>query len=171
VGLVAGALGRDLNDVVAQLEDAESRGVIEIDGDQPRFTHPIFARGVYTDASTERQRSMHRRLAAVVEEPELQARHMALGSTTGDSATLRALDSAAESARVRGAPAAAAELIDLAIGLGGGTPPRRIQSAAHHFFAGESGQARALLEETVAELEPGVLRAQAVSLLGYVRLR
>ena len=33
--------------------------------------------------------------------------------------TLRALDDAAESARMRGAPAAAAELMDLAIGLGG----------------------------------------------------
>lgn len=170
VGVVAGALESDLNSVVAQLEDAESRGIIEIDGDRLRFTHPIFARGVYTDAAPERRRAMHRRLAGVVEEPELRARHMALGSITGDSATLRALDSAAESARVRGAPAAAAELIDLAIGLGGGTPQRRIQSAAHHFVAGESGRARALLEETIAELDSGVLRAHAVSLLGYVRL-
>ncbi len=170
VGLVAGALGADLNSVVAQLEDAESRGIVLIDGDHLRFSHPIFARGVYNDAAPEQRRAMHRRLAGVVEEPELRARHLALGSVTGDPATLRSLDSAAESARIRGAPAAAAELIDLAIGLGGGTPQRRIQSAAHHFNAGESGRARTLLEEAIAELGPGVLRAQAVSLLGYVRL-
>src|SRR5262249_45034410 len=115
VGAVAGALESDLNSVVAQLEDAESRGIVEIDGDRLRFTHPIFARGVYTDAAPERRRAIHRRLAGVVEGPELRARHLALGSTSGDSATLLALDSAAESARVRGAPAAAAELIDLAI--------------------------------------------------------
>ncbi len=78
VGVVAGALESDLNSVVAQLEDAESRGIIEIDGDRLRFTHPIFARGVYTDAAPERRRAMHRRLAGVVEEPELRARHMAL---------------------------------------------------------------------------------------------
>jgi hypothetical protein len=77
-GVVAGALESDLNSVVAQLEDAESRGIIEIDGDRLRFTHPIFARGVYTDAAPERRRAMHRRLAGVVEEPELRARHMAL---------------------------------------------------------------------------------------------
>ena len=169
-GLVAGALDSDLDSVVAQLENAESRGIIEINGDQLRFSHPIFARGVYNDAVPERRRAMHRRLADVVEEPELRARHLALGSTTGDDATLRSLDSAAETARIRGAPAAAAELMNLAIGLGGGTPQRRIQSAAHHFNAGEPGLARRLLEETIAQLDPGVLRAKAVSLLGYVRL-
>ena len=98
VGLIARGLGSDLNSVVAQLEDAESRGVIEITGDQLRFSHPIFARGVYNDAAPERRRAMHRRLAAVVEEPELKARHMALGSTTADAATLTSLDAAAESA-------------------------------------------------------------------------
>jgi DNA-binding CsgD family transcriptional regulator len=169
-GLVAGALDSDLDSVVAQLENAESRGIIEINGEQLRFSHPIFARGVYNDAVPERRRAMHRRLADVVEELELRARHLALGSTTGDDATLRSLDSAAETARIRGAPAAAAELMNLAIRLGGGTPQRRIQSAGHHFNAGEPGRARMLLEETIAQLDPGVLRAKAVSLLGYVRL-
>ena len=170
VGLIARGLGSDLNSVVAQIEDAESRGIIEITGDQLRFSHPIFARGVYNDAAPERRRAMHRRLAAVVEEPELQARHMALGSTTADAATLMSLDAAAESARNRGAPAAAAELIDLAIGLGGGTPQRQICSAGHHFNAGDSARARTLLEATYAQLEPSPLRAEAATLLGYVRL-
>src|ERR1700750_989764 len=34
VAVVAGALESDLNSVVAQLEDAENRGIIEIDGDR-----------------------------------------------------------------------------------------------------------------------------------------
>ena len=82
----------------------------------------------------------------------------------------RRSDTAAESARSRGAPAAAAELLDLAIGLGGGTPQRVIAAAAHHFNAGEPGHARALLEEVIPQLAPGVLLAEAKSWLGYVRL-
>ncbi|RDH78339.1 LuxR family transcriptional regulator [Mycolicibacterium moriokaense] len=170
VGMVARALGSDLDDVAAQLEAAESRGIIEIEGDRLRFSHPIFNRGVYNDAAPERRRAMHRRLADVVDEPELRARHMALGSTTADPETLQSLDSAAASARGRGAPAAAAELVELAIGLGGSTPQRLVAAAADHFNAGESGRARALLEQAVAQLEPGVARAEAMSWLGYVRL-
>ena len=41
----------------------------------------------------------------------------------------------------RGAPAAAAELVELAIGLGGDTPSRRIRAAEHHFQAGDRPQA------------------------------
>ncbi len=168
--LVAAALDSEVSSVAARLEAAESRGIIEINGDQLRFSHPIFARGVYSDAAPERRRAMHRRLAAVIDEPELRARHLALGSTTGDSETFQTLDAAAASARARGAPAAAAELVDLAIGLGGSTPRRLIEAAADHFNAGESACARTLLEQAIAQLEPGVGRAEAVSRLGYVRL-
>jgi len=82
--------------------------------------------------------------------------------------TLFSLDEAADMARSRGAPAAAAELLDLAIGLGGGTPERRILSAAHHFDAGEPAQARTLLQDTIGRLEPGPRRAEALTLLALV---
>ena len=93
---------------------------------------------------------MHRRLAEIVEEPELKARHLALAAASGDELTLRSLDAAAEMARIRGAPAAAAELLDLAMRLGGDTPERGIRSAAHHFEAGDPGaSAVSLLEATI----------------------
>lgn len=75
VDLVARGLGLHHDTVAAQLEDAESREIIEINGDQLRFSHPLFARSVYNDAGAGRRRAMHRRLAEVVEEPELHARH------------------------------------------------------------------------------------------------
>ena len=81
---------------------------------------------------------MHRNLAGVVEEPELRARHLALATTSADPLTLQSLDEAAEMARIRGAPDAAAELVELALGLGGDTPERRIRSANHHMDAGDS---------------------------------
>jgi hypothetical protein len=153
--LVSIATIHDDDRVVELLEDAESRGIIEIDGNRIHFAHPLLARGVYTEATPGQRRTMHRRLADIVDEPELRARHLALAATSGDNITLRALDTAAESARVRGAPAAAAELMDLAIGLGGDTADRRLRSALHHFDAGDQQRARDVLEETIERLEPG----------------
>lgn len=168
VEVVARATGIAAEDVVARLESAEDKGIVVIDGHRLRFAHPLLARGFYTDVTPARRRSMHRRLAEVVDEPELRARHLALAATHGDELTLMSLDEAADMARSRGAPAAAAELLDLAIALGGGNPERRILSAAHHFDAGEPARARAILEETIEQLEPGPRRAEAFSLLALV---
>ena len=109
---------------------------------------------------------MHRRLAEIVEEPELKARHLALAATTGDQLTLNSLDTAAELARVRGAPIAAAELLELAMRLGGDTPDRQIRAAVHHFNAGETVRARALLNRIIEQTAPKSLRAAALRLLG-----
>jgi ATP/maltotriose-dependent transcriptional regulator MalT len=168
VELVAGAL--DVDDVTGLLEEAESQGIVEIDGQRLCFAHPLLAHGVYTGAEPARRRAMHRRLAQVVEEPELQARHLALAAVSADPATLNSLDAASETARIRGAPAAAAGLLDLAIRLGGDTPQRRIASASHHLNAGNPGRAREMLEQTIDALVPGALRAEALSLLGFVRM-
>jgi DNA-binding NarL/FixJ family response regulator len=170
VQMVAQATDSTPDRVVEALAEAEAEAVVAINGNRIHFTHPILAHGVYSGAQPRDRREMHRRLAELVSEPELRARHLALSDATGEPQTLRALDTAAEIARRRGAPAAAAELLELAIGLGGDTPERRIQAAAHHFAGGDSEKARKALEETVSELSPGVLRAEAFYLLGVVRL-
>jgi DNA-binding CsgD family transcriptional regulator len=168
--LIARATHSDAEHIVEILEEAESKGIVQIDGYRVNFTHPLLTRGVYTDAELGPRRAMHRRLAEIVDEPELKARHLALAAARGDDLTLRSLDTAAELARIRGAPTAAAELIELAVGLGGDTPERRIQLAAYHFDAGEPGRASTVLEETVERLAAGTLRARALSLLAMVRL-
>jgi DNA-binding CsgD family transcriptional regulator len=170
VELVSSATISDDDRLVELLEIAESKGIIAIDGNRIHFSLPLLARGVYSDAPPGQRRAMHRRLADLVDEPELRARHLALAATRGDDVTLRALDEAAESARQRGAPAAAAELMDLAIGLGGDTPTRRLRSALHHFDASNRERARAVLEETVEQLAPGNVRAEALIRLAVVRL-
>lgn len=170
VNLLARAVGTGVQRVVELLEAAEDNGIVMIDGDHVRFTHPLLARGIYTDAVAGRRRSMHRVLAEIEVQPELKARHLALACTTQDPATLQALDTAAEMARSRGAPAAAAELIDMARNLGGDTPQRRIRSANHHLDGGNATQARVLLDETISQLGPGPLRTEALSLLAVVRL-
>jgi ATP/maltotriose-dependent transcriptional regulator MalT len=170
VELVSSATNGDDDLLIGLLESAESKGIIAIDGNRIHFAHPLLARGVYTEATPGQRRTMHRRFADIVDEPELRARHLALAATSGDQVTLRALDAAAESARTRGAPAAAAELMDLAIGLGGDTADRRLRSALNHFDAGDQERARAVLEETIARLEPGDRRAEALTRLAVVRL-
>ncbi len=167
---VSSATISDDDRLIELLENAESKGIIAIDGNRIHFAHPLLAMGVYTEAAPGQRRTMHRRLADIVDEPELRARHLALAATSGDQVTLQALDTAAESARTRGAPAAAAELMDLAIGLGGDTADRRLRSALHHFDAGDQERSRAILEETIEQLAPGGLRAEALSRLAIVRL-
>lgn len=177
--LAAGALAAPTVELLQQavdpaaatlLERAEDLGIVEIDGTRVRFTHPILASGVYAMASPARRRAMHRQLAAAVPDSEERARHLALGAVQGDNETIAALDEAARQARSRGAPAAAAELLELALHLGADDDRRRIRAAGHHFEAGDPLRARAMLEETVARLPPGHDRAEAQRLLATVRL-
>ncbi|MGX9789834.1 helix-turn-helix transcriptional regulator [Mycobacterium sp. MMS18-G62] len=170
VDLLASATGTTAARTVELLEPVEDKGVISIHGNRIRFTHPLLARGVYTDASPARRRRIHRALAAIEVLPELRARHLALATVSSDPATLQALDAAADTARTRGAPAAAAELVDLAIRLGGDTPQRRICAATHHFEAGSPERARALIEPVVTQLPADPLRAAAVNLLAEMRM-
>ena len=163
---VARATDSDSEQLLSILAEAEDEGIVEIAGNRLRFAHPLLAHGVYSDATAGRRRAMHRRLADIVDEPELKARHLALAAASGDALTLRSLDEAAEMARIRGAPSAAAELVDLAIGLGGDTPERNIKSASYHFNAGDAAHARAILERAVERPAPAALRAEALRLLG-----
>lgn len=168
VDSVAAATRTPAQRVVELLETGEAARIVSITGNRLGFAHPLLATGVYTDADASRRREMHRRMADCVEAPELKARHLASAAVSGDTATLDALDTAATAARSQGAPAAAAELLELAIALGGDTPQRRIQAAENHFRAGSLGPARGLLQPAVDTLAPGATRCLALMLLGAI---
>jgi ATP/maltotriose-dependent transcriptional regulator MalT len=170
VDVVSQAIGATPEHCAQRLEVAATRGIIAFDDDRVRFTHPLLAHGVYGAASPPQRRLMHRRLAELLSEPELHARHLALSDPTGEPQTLEALDTAARMARWRGAPLAAAEFLDLAIGLGGDSPKLWIRSARNHLDAGDSSRAQALLREILARLPPGALRAEALNTLAVVNL-
>ncbi|WP_260758009.1 LuxR family transcriptional regulator [Mycobacterium sp. SMC-8] len=169
VELLGRAHGISAAEVTERLGPAEASGIVTLEGNRVRFTHPLLANGVYTDAGPTARRAMHRTMGALESQPELKARHLALASASGDDEIFAALDQAADSARARGAPAAAAELVDLAIGLGGDNPLRRIKSAENHFLAGDTAKAAAALG-SVDAIEPPILRALASSLLATVRM-
>lgn len=170
VDLLARAVDQTVEATTGLLEVAEVAGVVVIEGNRVRFTHPLLASGIYDGADPDRRRELHRTLAGIKTQPELRARHLALAATTADEATLQALDAAALSARGRGAPAAAAEFVELAIRLGGDKIPRRIAAAEHHFSAGDTARAAALIEPVLDGMRPGVLRALALNLLAGVRI-
>jgi DNA-binding CsgD family transcriptional regulator len=162
------------DDCDAALERAEQAGVIEIDGERIRFSHPLLASSVYSSASAQQRRALHRRLSEVVTEPEERARHLALAASEPDETVARALDDVAALAWRRGAPDTAGELQEQAARL---TPEhdrrsgrrRRIQAAEHFSHAGDRPRARALLETVLAEEITGEERARTLHLLGQTR--
>jgi hypothetical protein len=108
---------------------------------------------------------VHRRLAEVVTDAEERGRHLGGAVTAPDAEVAAALDDAAAAARARGAPAAAADLAEVAVRL---TPApdeasllRRLRAAAdHQFAAGSTARARALLEQALASAPRGLGRAR-----------
>jgi DNA-binding NarL/FixJ family response regulator len=165
VDMLVGVTGTTVKEVVELLEEPESAGIIALDGNQMTFTHPVLARGVYTSATPARRRYWHRAWSEALSEPESKARHLALAATSSDQETLEALDAAAAVVRGRGAPAAAAELLDLAIGLGGDTPMRRFAAAEHHLRSGDAARAQVVLKPGIDQMPPGPLRA--LMMFGY----
>ena len=165
VDMVAGVTGKSVHQVVELLEEPESAGIVVLDGNRLGFTHPVLARGVYLNAAPAKRRSCHRAWSVSAREPESKARHLALAATSSDEATLNALDEAAAVVRARGAPAAAAELVDLAIGLGGDNPLRRYTAAEHHLRSGDAARAQEVLKPAIGQMPPGPMRA--LMMFGY----
>ena len=169
VEVVAAAIGCSPADLVDLLHPLESRGLLVFDGRRIVFTHPLIASGVTAGADPADLRRAHRRLADVVTHPESRARHLALSTTHGDADTLAALDAAGENAAARGAFGTAAELVTLAIRLGGDDQIRRLRGAEYHFRAGSLDDAEALVAPIIEELPAGVLRAVGLMLVAAVR--
>lgn len=170
-------LARLAPDAEATLLPAEQAGVIELAGyrGELRFTHPLLARVPYEALEPDERRRLHARLAAVLDDTEERARHMALAATTPSAAAAHDLDEAAAAAGARGAPSRAAELCLLAVRL---TPAgsdearaqRMLAAAEWHHRAGETARAEALADELIAGSEAaGDARARALSLLATVR--
>lgn len=144
---------------------AEEAGIIRRDGSEMRFTHPLLGSTVHAMASPRRRRAVHGRLAELVGDPEERARHLALAATGPDPDVASALDDAAQRARARGAPDAAASLSDLAIQL---TPSddadarrrRSLQAAEYHFDAGDAPTAQRLLRGAIDGSPAGRTRAE-----------
>ena len=173
VGALTAAHG-DRARVREGLEQAATAGVVELGEEQIRFAHPLLASVCYEEAPPWRRRDAHSLLAGAVAGDEERARHLALAAGGPDAGVADALDEAAPRALARGAPAAAAELCEIAGQL---TPPgdpaarrrRRLAAAEAHRLAGDRHRAAAILDELLAEAPPGPERADVLFALARVR--
>ena len=151
----------------AGMEEAIAAGIVAMDGTRLRFTHPLLAEAVYADATAQRRRTVHRRLAAVVADAQEHALHLALGADGPDPAIAEALDLAAALARSRGAPAEAAHLSQEAARVTpaddqDGAARRTVAAALWWTDAGDTRRSLALTERLLGELPYGTRRLDAL---------
>ncbi|MGZ4384832.1 MAG: AAA family ATPase, partial [Gaiellaceae bacterium] len=149
---------------LGQLEPAIEAGILGLEGEVLRFDHPLIAAAAWRMGTAERRRAVHLALAEASDDQEQRARHLALGTTVADAGVAALVESAAALARARGAPAAAAELLDRALELtpAEDTEPwgRRVAAAAAaHAVAGSWERVVALGEEARERLPAGPDRA------------
>jgi DNA-binding CsgD family transcriptional regulator len=160
-------------DVDARLGPAVDHKVVDIEGRQVRFAHPLLASAVYQAIPYARRRELHAKLAAVVNDPEQRARHLALSVDGPDAAVSDALEEAARRAASRGAPQSAAELWDMARRTTSADRLEDLRRRTHeaglaHFESGDTSVARKLLQETVELSASGPQRARALLDLGMI---
>ncbi len=176
--LIAAAAARPTRDLIERcgadpdgLADAVEAGVVTTAPDGAvRFTHPLLRELVYADARPDELRRVHGRLAEAVSEPVERARHLAAASSGPDEALAATLAHAASTARLRGAPAAAADLAALAAERSprdrpGVAAARRLCAAQYAYAAGASEEAYRHAEAAVVDADDPPTRVNARLLL------
>jgi DNA-binding CsgD family transcriptional regulator len=156
----------------AALEEAESAGIVRLDGGRAEFAHPLVRAAVYHGATPSERRRIHRRLASVLQaagDPERYAWHLAAAATGPDEAAAAALEAASAAAEQRGALITSARELERAARL---TPARReatrrlLGAGRAGWRAGRVGPAIPLLDEVIGTTDDGLVRADAVLLRG-----
>ena len=101
----------------AAIDQAIDFRILERDGEELRFTHPLLRSVLYADMTPGQRRLAHQRLAASAEGIEERAWHFALGADRPSGQIAEMLDAAAAHAGLRGAPEEAAALTEQATRL------------------------------------------------------
>jgi DNA-binding CsgD family transcriptional regulator len=151
--------------VLEALEPAIDAEVLESEEGRLRFVHPLVCAAVWAGTSDARRSEIHRSLAEAVEDLEQRAQHLAAAAEPPAAEVAGLLEEAARSAQRRGAPAAAADLLDRARALAPADADRlwarlAARAAAAHAEAGHWDSVRELVEEAQARLPPGRERAE-----------
>jgi DNA-binding CsgD family transcriptional regulator len=147
----------------AALESAESAALVHVAGGELRFSHPLIRSAVYHRTRPARRRAAHTALAAALnQQPERRAWHLAAAATGPDEAVAEALERAALGAAARSAHGTAASAFERAARL---TPDERkraerlLAAAREAKLAGHIETAIRLLDEGLPLAHDPVLRA------------
>jgi DNA-binding CsgD family transcriptional regulator len=172
VGLVHEVVG-DAERADGGLAEAEGAGIIAIEANRIRFTHPLLRSVVHGSTGATKRRLLHRRLSEVVTDVEERARHLALAAKGPDEDTADVLEQAAPAAAQRGATAGAAQLLEQALELTPREFPaerhrRRLGAARRQFDSGNPMRAKELLQDAIDSAPPGRERAEALRQLASV---
>ena len=167
------AIGADR--VASGLRGCLDAAVLEVDDARIRFTHPLLATAAYGRATLDERRRVHERLADVVAEAEERARHLARAGVEPNEAVASAIEAGGIVAARRGAPDAAADLLEEAARL---TPAdadhervrRRAAAAEHLIVAGDIRRADERYGAVAAALPDGPVRAGILARRGYLAL-
>jgi len=146
------------------LDEAIAAGLVHVEGERARPSHPLFAAAAVARSSARERRELHRRLAEVAA-PGVRARHLALATAAPDEDVAAAVARAATAAAARGARIDAVELAEQALRL---TPPgtpehdeRLVALASQLATAGELQRVTDLLGPQVESIGSGSMRARA----------
>jgi DNA-binding NarL/FixJ family response regulator len=150
---------------VDAVEDAQQVGLLVVDGERIRASHPLLAAAARKRSRPRARRELHGELAGVVADEELRARHLALAAEHADDGLAATVATAAAAASARGARRDAVELGEYALRL---TPAvsaernvRLLALAEYLVLAGEPQRATDLVAPEAESLPSGPARARA----------
>jgi DNA-binding CsgD family transcriptional regulator len=171
ISITEKASGVDRREGLAPAVEAR---IVDTDGEELRFAHPLLAASALETADPRRRTEIHARLADLLADPEARAWQLAASTEQPDEAIAATLEETARAARTRGACRPAALLLDRAAEL---TPADAVEDALRrgaeaaflHFESGDSKRAEAQLRGLIAPLEPGLRRARVLWVLARIR--
>ncbi|MFY9577853.1 MAG: AAA family ATPase, partial [Gaiellaceae bacterium] len=157
------------------LDQALAAGIVEIERERIRFTHPLLGSIIYSEAPASRRRELHARLAALTTDVDERAGHLAVATAGPDTEVAAILDAAALRALSRGAPEGAADFSEQALRL---TPPndrgdrrrRMLDAAEFRFEAGDVQAARTFFVAAIEISSAGPERARALARFGSIQV-
>ena len=155
---------RRLEDALAE---AAAAGIVVVDRERVRFSHPLVAAAVYEAATPARRRAAHAALARALDRAEERAPQLALATTSASAPVAAELEAAAAAAKARGALDAAGRLLEQAATI---TPVRDraarrrrgLEAARFHLAAGDTERARSQLDRLLQFSQPGEERAEVL---------
>lgn len=153
----------------AEVEDAVEAGLLIVDGDRVRASHPLLATAAKKRSRAAERRELHLALAGAVDDERLRALHLALAAGRPDAELAAVVGAAATGASAHGARQEAVELAEHALRL---TPPESVERsnrllalAGYLERAGELQRITDLLTPELETLPAGSARARAWVLL------